>query len=257
MNEPAYFGQFSHIRFKREDGILEFRLHTDDRELVWDYASVNRELFEAFEAIARDSDNAVVIMTGTGNEFTGPEIPIKDKPGVPHYSGRPWRLVFDDVHKMVNNLLAIPVPVIAAVNGPAVRHCELPMMCDIILATEDTVFQDSAHFRGGIVPGDGKHVIYPMLMGVNRARYFMLTAQRMSAQQALQIGLIHEILPRDRLLGRAWVLAREMALQSTAVRRYTRLLLTEKMRRELNETLSLGAALEGLGIWADMSSPGS
>jgi enoyl-CoA hydratase/carnithine racemase len=255
MPRPPYFDAFDIIHFEREDGILEYRLHTNGGPLMWDYASVNRQLIDSFSAVARDRDNAVVIMTGTGNSFTGPEVPAKETPGAPSYSGRPWSAVFEDIHSLVNNLLSIPVPMIAAVNGPALRHCELPMLCDIVLVTEDTVFQDSAHFRGGIVPGDGKHVVYPLLMGVNRARYFMLTAQRLGASESLQMGLVNEIVPRTALLDRARTLARQISKQSDALRRYTRLLLTERIRRELNETLALGAALEGLGIWADSAAP--
>lgn len=253
MSRPDYFDKYSLIRFKREDGILEMQLHTDGKEMEWDYASrPNAQLEQAFLDIGRDPDNGVVIFTGAGNRFTGPEAPRKSPGSKPQYSGRPWQTVFDELHHMMNNLLAIPVPMIAAVNGPAMRHCELPMLCDIVLASDDTFFQDSAHYTGGLVPGDGKHIVFPLLMGINRARYFMLTGQKMSAQEAQQIGVVNEVMSRAALSDRAWALARELMLQSPSVRRYTRLLLTEKIRREFNENLSLGAALEGLGIWADL-----
>lgn len=227
------------------------RLHTNGGPLVWDYkAGINQQIIHACDAISRDAGNKIVIFTGSGDEFTGPEVPHSEVTGKPQYSGRPWVQVYEDIHRILNNLLAIPVPMIAAVNGPAVRHCELPMMCDIVLATEDTVFQDTAHYRGGIVPGDGKHVIYPLLMGHNRGRYFMLTAEKMTAQDAKQLGVVQEIMPREQLMSRAWDLARELAKQSDSVRRYTRILMTDRIKRELNQSLSLGAALEGLGIWA-------
>ena len=73
------------------------------------------------------------------------------------------------------NFLNIEVPVISAVNGPAWRHSELPLLADIVLAADTAQFQDSAHFTGGLVPGDGMHIVYPLLLGVNRARYFLLT----------------------------------------------------------------------------------
>ena len=139
---------------------------------------------------------------------------------------------------------------IAAVNGPALRHAELPIMCDIVLAAEHACFQDSAHFVGGLVPGDGVHIAFAMAMGMNRARYFLLTGQKLGAQEAKDVGLVNEVLAKDKLLPRAWELARGILRQPEINRRYARILLTERLRREFNELLPYGLALEGLAIAA-------
>jgi enoyl-CoA hydratase/carnithine racemase len=153
-----------------------------------------------------------------------------------------------EANKLHANLLAIDVPMISAVNGPAARHAELPVMCDIVLASEDASFQDSAHFVGGLVPGDGVHVVFPMVMGLNRGRYFLLTGQILTASQALEAGLVNEVLPRAGLLPRAWELARKIMEQPELNRRYARILLTEQLRRRMSELLPYGLALEGLCI---------
>jgi enoyl-CoA hydratase/carnithine racemase len=137
---------------------------------------------------------------------------------------------------------------ISAVNGPAARHAELPIMCDIVLASETATFQDSAHFVGGLVPGDGVHVVFPMAMGLNRGRYFLLTGQVLDANEAKEAGLVNEVLPGDQLLARAWELARKILLQPELNRRYARILLTEQLRRQMNDLLPYGLALEGLAI---------
>ncbi len=124
----------------------------------------------------------------------------------------------------------------------------MPLMCDIVLASEEAAFQDSAHFRGGMVPGDGVNVVFAMLMGLNRARYFLLTAQVISAKQALEYGLVNEVLPREKLMPRAWELARQILQQPVIVRRYTRVILSEYLRRPMSDLLGYGLALEGLGI---------
>jgi enoyl-CoA hydratase/carnithine racemase len=100
-------------------------------------------------------------------------------------------------------LLEIEVPVISAVNGPAWRHSEIPLLCDIVLAADTAQFQDSAHFPSDVVPGDGMHIVYPLLLGMNRGRYFLLTGQTLNAQKALELGLVAEVHPPDKLLGRA------------------------------------------------------
>ena len=150
-------------------------------------------------------------------------------------------------HKhLLMNLLNIEVPVISAINGPATRHPEIPLLADIVLASADTVIQDSAHFRGGLVPGDGVHVVFPMLMGTARARYFLTTGQSLSAAQALEFGLVNEVLPKDQLLARAWEHAREIMKQPRLVRRYTRLVVTQALKEEMQRQLAYGLALEGL-----------
>jgi enoyl-CoA hydratase/carnithine racemase len=82
----------------------------------------------------------------------------------------------------------------------------------------------------------------------NRGRYFLLTGQRLNAQQAKEYGLVNEILAPDALLPRAWELARMVLQQPEMNRRYARLLITEQLRRRMNELLPLGLALEGLAI---------
>jgi enoyl-CoA hydratase/carnithine racemase len=187
-------------------------------------------------------------MTGTGEEFSGPVAEAESNRAAHKQTPDEWAELGWESNRLLTNLLAIDVPMISAVNGPAARHAELPVMCDIVLAAENASFQDSAHYAGGLVPGDGVHVVFPMIMGLNRGRYFLLTGQVLNAQRALEYGLVNEVLPREKLLPRAWELAREIMRQPEMNRRYTRLLLTEQLRRQLNELLPYGLALEGLAI---------
>ena len=75
----------------------------------------------------------------------------------------------------------VDVPMISAVNGPCDMHSEVPLMGDIVLASEDAYFQDASHFPRGQVPGDGQHVIWSYLAGHTRARYFLLTGMKLGA----------------------------------------------------------------------------
>ena len=99
---------------------------------------------------------------------------------------------------LIFNVLDVDVPMISAVNGPCNMHSEVPIMGDIVLASEDAYFQDASHFPRGQVPGDGQHVIWSVLAGHNRARYFLLTGQKLSAQEAKEWGVVNEVLPRTR-----------------------------------------------------------
>ena len=251
-----YSHKYQSIRMERRDGILEITFHTNGGPLQW--GGVPHEEFpRAFYDIGSDSDNRVVIMTGTGDAFSGPP----GNPGsVPKRAPAEWDKTYWEGKHLLMNLLDIEVPMISAINGPALRHSELPLLCDIVLASDNATFQDSGHFINGLIPGDGMHVIYPMLLGLNRGRYFLLTGQTIDAQKALELGLVSEVLPRDELLPRAWALAEQLAQQSPLVLRYSRVLLTQYVKRMMHELLGYGLALEGLGsvdALEEQSFPGS
>jgi enoyl-CoA hydratase/carnithine racemase len=243
-----YAAKYQCIRMERRDGILQVTLHTDGKSLQWGLGP-HRELPLAFHEISNDHDNKVVIFTGTGAEFSGPRV---TDTGHPLFPKRPSvdvveRLLTEGKQGLLN-FLDIGVPIISAINGPAWRHSEIPLLCDIVLAADDVQFQDSAHFPNGMVPGDGMHIIYPLLLGWNRGRYFLLTGQVLDAPKALELGLVAELLPRADLLPRAWALAEQLAQQPSLLLRFTRVLFTQPLKRQLVDYLGYGLALEGLSV---------
>ena len=244
-----YAERYPSIRMRREDGVLEMAFHTKGGSLQWGLGP-HAELPDAFQDVAGDRENKVVIMTGTGAEFSGPR--VIPKAGHPLFPSRPTAQFTENLisegRRMLMNLMNIEVPVISAVNGPAWRHSEVPLLADIVLASEDAAFQDSAHFPGGLVPGDGVHVVYPMLLGANRARYFLLTGQVIEAAEAHRLGLVGEVLPKAKVLPRAWELARELAAKPEVLVRHTRAVLTEPIKRRLQEELGYGLYNECLAL---------
>jgi enoyl-CoA hydratase/carnithine racemase len=146
----------------------------------------------------------------------------------------------------VNNLLDIEVPMIAAVNGPVEVHSELAVLCDIVLCTHDTYFADAAHFPHGLVPGDSMQVIWPLLLGPNRGRSFLLTGERLAAPDARSLGVVADVLDRAALLSRAYELAADLAARNPVLLRNTRHALVRPLRRAMAEDLHTGLALEAL-----------
>ena len=242
-----YSRSYRFIKMERRGGILQMTLHTDGGPLQWNL-DAQVEFVRAFTDVGADRDNRIVILTGSGNEFSGPRL----DPDTPFFHGAKLtpggvHEVFVNARKMVNAALGIEVPMIAAVNGPAKRHADLALMCDIVIAADDVTFEDTAHFHnGGIVPGDGINVVYTMLMGLNRARYLMLTGQVLNAREAKDIGLVAELMPREKLLPRAWQLAEQLAKKNDMLLRYTRMVLTHPLRKQLDEGLQYFLAMEAL-----------
>ena len=134
---------------------------------------------------------------------------------------------------------------IAAVNGPALSHSELPVLADVVLADETTIFQDNAHFlQEGTPPGDGMHTVWTTLLGLNRGRYFLLTGEKIDAQQALALGVVGEVLPKDELMPRAWALALKWAALPRTKLVGTRHVLNYEWKRLMLEQLHHGLTEE-------------
>lgn len=241
----TYAERYESVRMHRDNGVLEMHLHTDGGPLRWSLTA-HGELEQAFLDVGRDKENEVVIITGTGDEFTGPAVVPGQHRMVGSTTPDNWDRIYWEGKHLLMNLLDIEVPVISAVNGPAVRHAEIAVLSDIVLASESAVFQDSAHFTGGLVPGDGVHVVFPFVLGSNRGRYFLLTGQKISAHQALDYGIVNEVLTAGDLLPRARALAQQLLLQPRLVRRYARVLMVQDIKKRMHDLLGYGLALEGL-----------
>ena len=122
----------------------------------------------------------------------------------------------------------------------------MALLTDIVLATPETVFQDKPHCEFGIVPGDGVHVLWHQVIGPIRGRYFPLTRQVLDAQTAKDYGVVNEIVPAEHLLARAHELADGIAALPPLTGRYTRMALTQHLRRLIDEGVGYSLALEGI-----------
>lgn len=244
-----YENKYRNIRFERRDGILQATLHTEGGPLQWgsDPGCVHGQIGAACFEIAHDPENRVLILTGSGDRFCTElnHAEIKDPPGATS-----WARIISEGKDLLMQLLDIEVPVIGIVNGPATIHAEIPLLSDIVLAADDAVIGDAAHLPGGVVPGDGVHVVWPHLLGPNAGRYFLYAEQQLSAQEAQRLGVVGEVMPRAQLLPRAWALAEKLVRKPPLTLRYTRTLLTQPLKKKLLDDLGYGLSLEGLGICA-------
>lgn len=248
-----YANRYRHIRLERDDaGVLVATFHTDGGTLQWGPGPY-QEFPRCFADIGNDRGNKVVIFTGAGEDFSGP--PGNPANHRPRKTPAGWYNEYWGGKRLVSNLLDIEVPTIAAINGPAFRHSELPLLCDLVIGSDTVAFQDTGHFMTGLVPGDGVHVIYPTLLGLNRGRYFLMTGQRIDAKEALDLGLVCELLPRDRLLARARELAALVLRQPPLVRRFTKALLVQQLKRSFHETLGYGLSIEGMAVVQGWDTP--
>jgi enoyl-CoA hydratase/carnithine racemase len=242
-----YSNRYENLRMERTpNGILTVTMHTNGGSHIH-IGKAHREFPEAFGEIARDRENEVVIFTGAGEQWIT-HIDFSTVGDITKPVG--WYAILTEARQLLYNFLDISVPVISAVNGPAPIHGEYALMADIILAAEDAYFQDNQHLSvgGGVVPADGVQILYPAAMGDVRGHYFLLTMQKLTAQEALQIGMVNEVHPRNKLLARANELAEQLLRFDPFTRRYTRLMFTRKLKRKVIDELPFDMGLEGLSI---------
>jgi enoyl-CoA hydratase/carnithine racemase len=206
---------------------------------------LHAQLGEAFQQIAADDENRVVILTGAGSVF----LTEMDRSVPPRkLTAQGWQRMEREGRALLENLLAIEAPVIGVLNGPAWIHAELAVLSDVVQASPRASIADKAHMPAGIVPGDGVHVIWPMLLGPNRGRHFLMTGREISAQQALDLGVVAEIVPDEALMQRAREIAADLARKPALALRYARVALTRELRQRLHAELGYGLALEGLAL---------
>ncbi len=226
---------------RKANGVLEVRLHTEGGKLVFN-GHTHEQFVDLFHAIGEDRENRAVILTGTGDAFM--DTIVSD--GFDFFTPRGYDKILREGRKVLSNILDIEVPMITALNGPVLLHSEYALLTDIILATPGTVFQDKPHFEFGIVPGDGVHLLWPEAIGPMRGRYFILTRQILDAETAKDWGVVNEIVTGDKLLRRAHELADGIAGLPPLTSRYTRMALTRRLRRVVEDGVAFGLALEGI-----------
>src|SRR6202047_4351008 len=213
----AYRDSFPNARLTRsKSGVLEVALHTNGGTLVFN-GYTHEQFVDLFHAIGSDSDNRVVILTGSGDAFME-RIPLD---GFDFFTPRGYDKIYREGKKVLMNLLDIEVPLIAAVNGPVRLHSEYILLADIVLATPSTVFQDKPHFDFGIASGDGVNLLWQEAIGSVRGRYFLLTRQELPSQTAKDWGVVNEIVAPEKLLFRAREIAEELAKLPPLTTRYT------------------------------------
>lgn len=238
----SYRNRYANARLTRSNtGVLEVALHTDGGKLVFN-GHTHEQFVDLFHDIGSDPENRVVILTGSGDAFMDAISPE----GFDFFTPLGYDKIFREGKKVLMNILDIEVPLIAALNGPVLLHSEYALLADIVLATPETVFQDKPHFDFGIVPGDGVNLLWPEAIGSVRGRYFVLTRQVLDAKTAKEWGAVNEVIPAADLLPRAREIAESLAALPPLTSRYTRIALTQKLRRIIDEGAGYGLALEGI-----------
>jgi enoyl-CoA hydratase/carnithine racemase len=147
-----------------------------------------------------------------------------------------------NVSSLINDL---EIPTIGVLNGPGF-HTEICLMCDISLCSDKAVIFD-LHYDIGSVPGDGIHSCFQELLGVKRAAYALLTGEAIDAHKALEYGMVNEIMPREKLIERAYKIADHIMSQPRITRRLTTQIVRRPWRQRITNDLDGGFGIQMFG----------
>ena len=241
MSRDGLRDDFRALRLERLGDVLRVTIAHPTSPLNAVDELLHAELAELFRGLRRESEARAVVLTGEGRAFSAGGdfawFPQLQEPGALEALRR-------DAKQMIWDLLDVELPIVAAVNGPAVGlGASLALLCDVILAAETASFADP-HVRVGIVAGDGGAAIWPLALGPARAKQYLLTGDALTAAEAERIGLINLVVPPQELAERALAFAARLAAGAPLAVRYTKLAVNKLVKDALNVAFDASTALE-------------
>jgi enoyl-CoA hydratase len=230
------------IRFERLGDVLRVTLANPRNELNAVDGGMHAELRRLFEELKHEEAARAVILTGSGRAFSAGG-DFNWMAGV-----RPEALsgMRREGKQIIWNLLDVEVPIVAAVNGPAVGlGATLALLCDVIFMSEEAKLADP-HVRVGIVAGDGGAVAWPLAVGPAVAKRYLLTGDAMTAADAERLGLINHVVAAGELQDEALAFAQRLAQGAPLAVRYTKLAVNQLVKQAMTTAFDYSTALEVL-----------
>ena len=235
----------STIATELHDGVLVVTLNRPERRNSLDEV-MHRELRSLYESIVADEEPNAVVLTGAGKYFcVGADFSTMQA-NVSYPDGHPGLLI--DSVGMARNILAVRIPMIAAINGDAIGiGATISLFCDIVYMAEHARIADP-HVRAGMVSGDGGAVLWPILMGPNRAKEYLMTGELVSAPDAERLGLVNHVVPAESLMEEAMAMARRLADGPAIAIRLNKRLVNKDLEERVARLYDLSVAFEAISI---------
>ena len=240
------YQSYQHLLVEKNDGIA---LLTMNRPEVLNATNfkLHNELSRIWLDLGQDPEIRVAVITGTGNAFSagGDFEMIEQAIGNPDVVASNMQEASDIVHNIIN----LDKPVISAINGVAVgAGLAVALLADISIASENARITDG-HVRLGVAAGDHAAAIWPLLCGMAKAKYYLLTCDFLDGKEAERIGLVSMAVPADELMPKAMEVARKLADGPQSAIRWTKRSLNQWLRMGAHTSFDYSLALEMLGFF--------
>ena len=240
------YADFQHILFeRREHGIVWLTLNRPEALNAAD-RRLHTELVEVWRTLDRDPAARVAVVTGAGRAFSaGGDLGLVENAyRNPEEIGR----ILDEARDLVYNILRCDKPIVSAINGAAVgAGLVVALLADVSIAAASARLADG-HVRLGVAAGDHAAIVWPLLVGMAKAKYYLLTAEFIDGKEAERIGLVSLCVPDDELPARAQAVAVKLATGPRHAIRYTKRALNQWLL-QAGPIFDHSLALEMLGFF--------
>lgn len=242
--DPVDYSRYECLKIEKEGKLAIVTLNRPEQRNAIE-RQFHHELQSIWVDLAMDRSITAVLLTAAGEYFSvGGNLA-----GMQH---RPGGDVFEEgeliepavCRRIVQNILDCEHPVVCAINGDCIGlAATVALLCDITVASETARIGDP-HVRVGLVAGDGGAVIWPLLVGPNRAKEFLMRGTLLRGDRAERIGLVNYALPVDQVYQKAHTIARELADGPSLAIRWTKLSVNKQIRDQFNLIMDTSFALE-------------
>ncbi len=245
---PIDPGSFRALQFDRPGNVLRVTIDHPDSELNTVDGLLHDELTRLFRELQREDEARAVLFTGRGKAFSAGGdfrwFPSLDNLEKLEHLRR-------DAKQMIWDLLDVRLPIVAAINGPAVGlGASLALLCDVIFMADTATIVDP-HVRVGIVAGDGGAAIWPLAVGPARAKQYLMTGDAVRAEEAERIGLVNRVVPAADLADEALAFAQRLADGAPLAVQYTKQAVNKLVKDALNVAFDTSTALEIVTLQSD------
>ena len=223
------FSSYSQLTFERRDGGV--LLITIDRPEKYNAADeqMHAELARVWTDVSADPDTRVAVITGAGKAFSaGGDLAMVER-----MAGNHDRVahMLSEMSDLVYNMINCEKPVVAAVNGVAVgAGLVVALLSDVSICAEDAKLGDG-HVKLGVAAGDHAAILWPLLSGMAKAKYYLLTGEMVGGAEAERIGMVTSAVPREQVLDDALTVANKFAGGSQLAIRWTKKALNNWLRQ--------------------------
>ncbi|MDR7097456.1 enoyl-CoA hydratase/isomerase family protein [Hydrogenophaga laconesensis] len=242
------YAQYEHLKVEIADRIATLTLNRPESR-----NALNRKLIHELRSIwldlAEDHDVNAVVLTGAGDYFSvgGDVKHMSDRPGG-DFLAKGEIADPSASRRLLVNMLELDKPVVCAINGDAVGLAATVALLSDITVMADTARVGDPHVRVGLVAGDGGAVVWPLLLGISRAKEMLMRGLLIKGPEAERIGLVNHVVPRDQVLTLAQEIARELADGATWAIRWTKLSVNKILKDRMNLVYDASNALEKLTL---------
>ena len=240
------YSEYRELRIRRlEPGILEIVMRAEEGKLSVTTARMHAELAKVWLDVDRDAETRVAILRGEGRGFSagGDLTMVEEMTRDFAVRARVWR----EARDLVYNLINCSKMIVSAMHGPAVgAGLVCGLLADISIAAKNARLIDG-HTRLGVAAGDHAAIIWPLLCGMAKAKYYLLLCEQISGEEAERLGLVSLTCEESELEAKALEVARKLATGAQTALRWTKYSLNNWLRMA-GPAFDASLALEVLGF---------